>query len=94
MAVRRKGTRSIVVDGLSFRWRVSSKGQAESGKILLAIHCEAGPGPGIAVHVPCRDFYLDLHDIDAKDLTFDSDSYRPVKPADIRAIILAALENG
>jgi hypothetical protein len=94
MALRRKGSRPIRVNGATYRWTVSASVQATSGTVVVVVRSESPVDPGIAVHVPCRDFYLDLPGIDPGAMEFDADNYRPIRPADVRAIILAAREQG
>ena len=94
MALKRKGSRSIRVGGESFWWTVSRSIQAETGKISVIIEPVEKPGRRIAVRVPCRDFWLDFSDLrDAPPAGF-AGAYRPVTPALVQKIILAALAAG
>jgi hypothetical protein len=66
----------------------------DTGCFVLVIRHAEGKDSGIAVHLPCRDYFWDLPNIDKKLLKFDAANYRPVRPSDIRAIILAAQGQG
>src|SRR5258708_7876159 len=94
MGLKRKGSRLICVGDESYRWTVSRSIQAETGTISVIIEPNENPGRRIAVRVPCRDFWLDFSDLrDAPPAGF-SDAYRPVTPAMVQKIVLAALAAG
>jgi hypothetical protein len=87
VALPRKNTRSINIDGIAFQWAISSRAQPETGRIRLFVKSQNGGDKGILVYVPCRDFWLDI-----SDSGLDPSNYRPLKPSDVRAIIVAAIK--
>ena len=50
MALARKGTRKIVVNGIWYRWRVSAR--RGWGDMLIAVECCARPGQRVAAQIP------------------------------------------
>ena len=94
MGLKRKGSRSICVGSVSYRWVVSRSIQAETGKISVILEAAHHPGQRISVRVACRDFWLDFGDWrDAPPPGFPG-AYRPVTPGMVRKIISAALAAG
>ena len=94
MALKRKGSRLIRVGNESYRWTISRSAQAESGCISVIVEAANQPGQRIAVRTPCRDFWLDFDDLrDAPPADFPN-AYRPVTPAIVQKIIVAALAAG
>ncbi|WP_432926673.1 hypothetical protein ACQPZZ_36580 [Microbispora sp. CA-135349] len=55
MAIPRKGSRLITVDGVAYRWRIRRKpayGQAIEGALTFAIELAEGPGRVLLVSLP------------------------------------------
>ncbi|MDB5292210.1 MAG: hypothetical protein JWL69_3451 [Phycisphaerales bacterium] len=94
MSLKRKGSRLIRVGGESYRWTISGSRQAETASISIIIEAAHKPGQRLVVRVPCRDFWLDFKDLTENRMPFSDDVYRPVTPATVHKIILAALAAG
>lgn len=92
MGLRRKGSRLIQIDSESYRWTISRA--AQSGCVSVIIETADRAGQRIVVGTPCRDFWLDFADLRDNPPAPGQDAYRPVTPAMIRKIIVAALLAG
>lgn len=93
MALQRKHSRLITIAGETYRWTVSNARQARTDLIAVVVEWAAQPGQRLQVHVPCRDFWLDLPEFTSR-RRFNADAYRPVTPAMVRGMILSAMAAG
>lgn len=94
MGLKRKGSRLIRVGSESYRWTISNSAQAETGCISVIIESAGQPGQRISVRTSCRNFWLDFKELTEKRAPLSLDAYRPVKPATVQKLILAALAAG
>jgi hypothetical protein len=94
VGIKRKASRSIEVDGETYRWAVSDSQQATTGKISVIVEAVSEPAQRLVVRVPCRNFWLDFEDLAGGRISPLPDAYRPVTPATLRQIITAALAAG
>ena len=90
MAIRKTGSRRIVVDGVPYRWRVRHRGtysQTDYGIGTLALAVESADAAG-SVLVVMTDF-PHPHDV------FTSpEQVRPVRPANVAGWVREAIEAG
>jgi hypothetical protein len=88
LTLARKRSSPISVDGIDFRWAVSSRSLASTDNVLLVVQSDDN-GQRLVVTVPCRDFWLHIQSPPAPDFNYDA-----VTPSLVRAIMLAARDSG
>jgi hypothetical protein len=82
MALAKRMSRSIMVDGVAYRWAVSP----DSGYMWLVVERAANPGQRIEAS-------FDYHDVVRPDGHM-AGQRRSVSPGVVRAVVLHALANG
>jgi len=92
MAMNQKKSRTIIVNGIPFRFAVRSSTRNQDGSFNLNITAqhESGDGSYLKVNgVYTRDFWLDT-----PDQTYESTEYFKVTPKHVAELISIALEKG
>lgn len=83
MAMPKKGSRSLVVGDMTFRYRI----RGTSGKeVSLAVEASEDPGAVLSVKVAFRDPWLHLQEGGPSD--------QPLRPDAVRKVVEKALELG
>jgi hypothetical protein len=86
MALAKKGTRRITVDGIAYRWVVSP----DDGYMILVAEWADGPGQRLEAFFQ----YHDVHEPAGQGAFRIVGQRRSISPGVVRALILAALARG
>ena len=90
MTLARRKSSPITVDGVTYRWKVAFRSQAETDKVTLVVQ-PPDHGQRLTVEIPCRDPYLHLEPDSEPEPEFN---YRSVTPSLVRKCMDSAIELG
>lgn len=95
MALPRRNSRRIVVDGVEYRWTVSLGRLDEHGTGLLSITIDAEEPGGelLSIRTKSRDYWLDFADLGGK-IRWKPDNYPVVKPGLVKQLVCMARSAG